>query len=69
MKRLKKIEYVKRWLLSGKTLTQLQCASLFNYYRLADAIFVLKKRGYEIENLNKKPNYAKYKLKQNERTV
>ena len=62
MKRLKKIEEVRRWLLEGKTLTQHQSTSHFRYTRLADGVHVLKKRGWNIENLNKKPNYAKYKL-------
>ena len=63
MKTIPKIESVKRHLLSGRTITQMQAINLWRYTRLADAILVLKARGMDIENLNKKPKFGKYKLK------
>ena len=59
MKTLKNIEKVKRWLESGKSLTQKQAVIHFNYYRLADAIYKLRKSGMWIINIGT-GNYAKY---------
>ena len=59
MKTLTKIEKVKRWLESGKSLTQLQASAHFNYWRLADAIHKLRKSGMWIINIGT-GNYAKY---------
>jgi len=59
MKTLTKIEKVKRWLESGKSLTQKQAVIHFNYYRLADAIYKLRKSGMWIINIGT-GNYAKY---------
>lgn len=61
MKRLTKIEYVKRWLEKGKSLTQMQAISHFNYYRLADAVHKLRKSGMWIIDISKE-DYAKYLL-------
>ena len=66
MKKITKIESVKRWLLLGRTITQMQAINLWQYTRLADAVFVLNARGMNIVNLNKKPKYARYKLKEKE---
>lgn len=63
MKLLPKIEYVKRWFLKGYTLTRMQCIAKWGYMNLPDAVYILNKRGWDIENLHKKPKYGKYKLK------
>ena len=69
MRKLKNIEWVKRWLLSGKTLTRMQCIAHIQYMNLPDAVFVLKARGMDIVNLNKRPKYGKYKLRKDENTL
>jgi hypothetical protein len=60
MKTLTKIEKVKRWLESGKALTQQQAIDHFNYYRLADAIHKLRDRGMWIIDIGKPGQYSKY---------
>lgn len=64
MKRLTKIEKVKRWLASGKSLTQMQAISHFNYYRLADAIHKLRKAGLWIIDISKEEHSKYFLLKQ-----
>jgi hypothetical protein len=66
MNQKNKIQSLKIWLQKGRTITQIQAINHFNYYRLADGIYKLKGRGMNIINLNKKGNYAKYKLIENE---
>ena len=63
MKTIPKIESVKRHLLAGLTIDQMQAINLWRYTRLADGIFVLKAKGMNIINLHKKGQYGKYKLK------
>lgn len=62
MRKLSKIESVKRYLMTGKTLTPIQAINFWSYTRLADAINKLNNRGMNIKNLNKKGKYAKYKI-------
>lgn len=63
MRRKAKIQRVKEWLLRGWTITDMQARNHFNYTRLADGIYKLKNKGLDIENINKRGKYAKYKLK------
>jgi hypothetical protein len=46
--KISKIQLVKNWLLSGRTLTHRQCSQLFGADRLADIIYKLRKSGLRI---------------------
>ena len=64
-KKTTKINKVKNWLLSGKAISQRDAIEYFDYYRLSDAIYKLKKRGMDIETKIIHENgiqYARYKL-------
>ncbi len=62
MNRLAKIEWVRRKLLLGWVLDDDAARKHIRYKRLADGIFVLRGKGWIIENLNPKPKFARYKL-------
>lgn len=53
MERLTQIEAVKRWLLSGKTITSNEAKEVYGISRLADLIFKLRREGYEITNIQR----------------
>jgi Ni/Co efflux regulator RcnB len=58
-----KIEQVLQHLKEGNSITQREAAEKYNSWRLGDVIFKLRRRGYEIEDLNAgKENYSRYKL-------
>ena len=61
MKTLTKIEYVRRWLQSGKSITDNQARnSHIRYTRLAVAINRLRERGMWIINIGQPGYFAKY---------
>jgi hypothetical protein len=52
---------IKKYLLSGKSLTPIQALDKFGCFRLASRIGELKSSGMNIVDISKK-NYSKYKL-------
>ena len=50
-KKASKTQQIMTHLLKGKSLNQAQAARLFGAWRLSGIIFVLRKRGFEIETL------------------
>ena len=68
MKKNTKKAQIKRWFLSGKTLTPKEAINLFDSYRLAAVVAELKdKDGLKIINLQKQfnVNYGVYKIVKN----
>lgn len=46
---MSKLHQIRQWLQSGKSLTPKQAIEMFNCYRLAAVIFVLRERGMKIK--------------------
>ena len=66
MKTLSKMEYLKRWLKKGYSITQLQAIYHWKYTRLASGINRLRDKGWNIEKemvKSGKTIYGKYTLK------
>jgi len=70
MERLTQIEAVRRWLLSGHTITSNEAKDMWGISRLADLIFKLRREGLPIINVQRatrtklgaKTWYVEYKL-------
>jgi len=65
MSTFKKIEKVRLHLLEHGSITAWDSIKLYNYTRLSDAIYKLKKRGMQIETIMHYKNgesFAEYKL-------
>ena len=52
---------IKKWLLSGRTLTPMQALSKFGCFRLGARIYDLRKE-YTIINIKDDGGYAKYRM-------
>jgi hypothetical protein len=48
---MSKIEKLRKHLISGKAITGIGAMKLFSYYRLADGVHKLRKRGYDIKTV------------------
>lgn len=62
-----KTEKVLQTLLDGNSITSMEAFQKYNLTRLSAVIFVLKKRGYQIETemkYNKGTAYAEYRIKE-----
>ena len=57
-KKSKVLEHFK----SGNTLTPIQALELYGTMRLSAIVFNLKDKGYQIENINPRGEYAIYKM-------
>lgn len=60
-----KQDKVKNWLLSGKSITPLDCWKRFGLYRLSHVIYVLRKEGHKIKTTpmtRKGATFARYSL-------
>ncbi len=61
-----KINLLLHWLKAGYSISNKESVDLWNYYRLADGIFVLRMRGYDIKttrvSVGRYVSFARYNL-------
>jgi len=62
-----KINLLLHWLKAGHSISNKESVDQWNYYRLADGIFVLRGRGHNIKtdmvSIGKEVTFARYQMK------